>query len=220
MSARTSLVLGGEPRVSLLPPEAALREKARGMRRLSILLLVLVIVIVGAGYGYALSLNATAQAAVSSAQSETNALVGQRKKYAKATNVASLVSGVGEAKALGASTEVLWADLIDAVRGSLPEGVLIESATMKGRAPWEPEFTPAGPLRQPRVATLTIVISSPTILDATAIVRSLVDVPGFADATPDSVTEADGIYSTTVTLNVDDKALSNRFAADKTEGSK
>lgn len=220
MSAKTTLVLGGEPRVSLLPPEAALRAKARGMRRLSILLLVLVIVIVGAGYGYAFSVNATAQAALVTAQSESNALVKQRKQYAKATQVAALVSGVGEAKTLGASTEVIWSDLISAVRSSLPEGVLIESATMKARAPWEPEFTPAGPLRQARVATLTIVISSPTILDATAIVRSLVDVPGFADATPDSVTEADGIYSTTVTLNVNEKALSNRFAADKTEASK
>ena len=115
---------------------------------------------------------------------------------------------------------MLWADLIAAVRSSLPEGVLIQSATMKARAPWEPALEPAGPLRQPRVATVTIVITSPTILDATAIVRSLVNVPGFADATPDSVTEADGLYSTTVTLNVNEKALSNRFADDSTEASK
>ena len=220
MSGKKSLVLGGEPRVFLLPPEAAQREKARGARRLSILLLVLVIVAVGAGYGYAFSLNTTAQGALAEAQSQSAALVKQRKQYSKATAVAAKVTDVTDAKTLGASTEVLWSDLISAVRGSLPEGVLIESATMKARAPWEPEMLPAGPLREPRVATLTFVISSPTILDATAIVRSLVDVPGFADATPDSVTEADGIYSTTVTLNVDKKALSNRFATDSKEASK
>lgn len=210
------LVLGGEPRVFLLPPEAALREKARGMRRLSILLLILVIVAVGVGYGWAFYRNSSAQDALAAAQAQTQSLVGQRQKYAKATTVASLVSGVAESKKLGASTEVLWADLMDAVRSSLPEGVLIESATMKARAPWEPELMPAGPLRQPRVATLNIVITSPTILDATAIVRSLVNVPGFADATPDSVTEGAGTYSTTVTLNVSEKALSNRFAKDAT----
>lgn len=220
MSGKKTLVLGGAPRVSLLPPEAAQREKARGARRLSILLLVLVIVLVGAGYGYAFSLNATAQDSLTQAQAQSVSLVKQKKQYAKATSVASMVSDVTDAKTLGASTEVLWSDLISAVRGSLPDGVLIESATMKARAPWEPEFTPAGPLRQPRVATLTFVISSPTILDATAIVRSLVNVPGFADATPDSVTEADGIYSTTVTLNVNEKALSNRFAVDTKEASK
>lgn len=220
MSGRNPLVLGGEPRVFLLPPEAALREKARGMRRLSIVLLVLVIVLVGAGYGWASYTNADAQNALTLSQAQTKSLVAQRQKYAKATSVAALVSGVSESKILGASTEVLWADLVSAVRASLPEGVLIESATMKSRAPWEPEFTPAGPLRQPRVATLSFVISSPTILDATEIVRALVNVPGFADATPDSVTQADGIYSTTVTLNVNEKALSNRFAKDTTEASK
>lgn len=220
MSGRKSLVLGGEPRVFLLPPEAAQREKARGARRLSILLLVLVIVVVGAGYGYAFSLNTTAQGALTDAQSQSAALVKQRTQYSKATSVAAKVNDVTQAKTLGASTEVLWADLMSAVRSSLPDGVLIESATMKARAPWEPELLPAGPLREPRVATLTFVISSPTILDATAIVRSLVNVPGFADATPDSVTEADGIYSTTVTLNVDKKALSNRFATDSKEASK
>jgi hypothetical protein len=220
MSGRKSLVLGGEPRVFLLPPEAALREKARGARRLSVLLLILVVVLMGAGYGYAVSLNATAQDSLTQAQLQSAALVKQRKQYAKATTVASKVTDVTDAKTLGASTEVLWSDLISAVRGSLPEGVLIESATMKARAPWEPELLPAGPLREPRVATLTFVISSPTILDATAIVRSLVDVPGFADATPDSVTEADGLYSTTVTLNVNKKALSNRFADATKEASK
>lgn len=223
MSAKnthTSLILGGEPRVFLLPPEAAAREKARSARRLSVLFLILVIVIVGAGYGYASLTNSNAQAALASSQAETASILNQRKEYAKASSVASLVTGVTAAKTLGASTEVLWAGLIDAVRATLPDGALIQSATMKARAPWEPEFTPAGPLRQPRVATLSLVITSPTILDATAIVRSLVDVPGFADATPDTVTESGGTYSTTVTLNVNEKALSNRFAKDSTEVSK
>jgi hypothetical protein len=220
MSNKNPLVLGGEPRVFLLPPEAALREKARGKRRLSLLLLVLVVVIVGAGYGYAALQNVQAQNALAVSQAETTSILHQRVEYAKASNVASLVSGVTEARTLGASTEVLWAGLVDAVRSSLPEGALIQSATMKARAPWEPPLTPAGPLRQPRVATLTIVIESPTILDATAIVRALVDIPGFADATPDSVTEGSGIYSTTVTLNVNEKALSNRFASGSAEASK
>ncbi|WP_349898769.1 hypothetical protein [Parafrigoribacterium soli] len=217
---RAELILGGEPRVFLLPPEAALREKARGMRRLSLLLLVLLLVIVGAGYGYAFLRNSQAQDALAASQAETNSILSQRKEYAKASKVASLVTGVNDAKTLGASTEVLWAGLIDAVRSSLPAGAVIQSADMKGRAPWEPELVPAGPLREPRVATLTIVISSPTILDATAIVRALVDVPGFADATPDSVTEASGTYSTTVTLNVNEKALSGRFAKNTTGASK
>lgn len=216
----SGLVLGGDPRVELLPPEVALREKARGMRRLSIMVLVLVLLIVGGGYGVALYRNATEQAALSAAQAETAQLAAYAQKYAKVTSINDLIANVNEARTLGASTEVMWARVIDAVQSTLPAGASIESATMKGRAPWEPVLVPAGPLRAPLVATLSIIIASPTILNATTIVRSLVNVPGFADATPDSVTEESNVFHTTVTLNIDEKALSGRFAASTKGASK
>jgi hypothetical protein len=215
-----ALVLGGEPRVFLLPPEFAMAEKARTMRRYSVLALALVVVLVGAGYAYASYRNSFAVQALAATRTQTQSLLLEQKKYSDATSVARLVSGITEAETLGASTEVLWAGLIDTVRSSLPPGTLIDSAVMKGRAPWEAPMAPAGPLRQPRVATLSIVITSPSILDATTIVRSLVKVPGFADATVDSITVADGIYSTTVTLNVNSDALSGRFAAQGKDATK
>jgi hypothetical protein len=206
------LVLGGEPRVILLPPEFALADKARTMRRYSILGLVLLLVIVGGGYAYASYRSFFAGEALATTKAQSRSIVVEQKKYSEATSIARLVSGIGQAEALGGSTEVLWAGLIETVRSSLPAGTLLDSAVMKGRAPWEAELAPAGPLRQPRVATLSIVITSPSILDATTIVRSLVQVPGFADATLDSVTVKDGVYNTTVTLNVNAEALSGRFA--------
>ena len=210
----SDLVLGGDPRVELLPPEVALREKARGMRRLSIMVLVLVLVIVGGGYGVALYRTSTEQSALSAAKAETAQLAAAAQKYAKVTSVNELIANVNEARTLGASTEVMWARVIDAVQSTLPTGASIESVTMKGRAPWEAALVPAGPLRAPLVATLSINIVSPTILNATTIVRSLVNVPGFADATPDSISEASDLFRTTITLNIDQKALSGRFAAD------
>lgn len=210
----SDLVLGGDPRVELLPPEVALREKARGMRRLSIMVLVLVLLIVGGGYGVALYRTSTEQSALSAAKAETAQLAAAAQKYAKVTSVNELIANVNEARTLGASTEVMWARVIDAVQSTLPTGASIESVTMKGRAPWEAALVPAGPLRAPLVATLSINIVSPTILNATTIVRSLVNVPGFADATPDSISEASDLFRTTITLNIDQKALSGRFAAD------
>jgi hypothetical protein len=208
----SDLVLGGDPRVELLPPEVALREKARGMRLLSIMTLVLVFLIVGGGYGLARYRNATEQGALTAAQAQTAQLSAAARKYSKVTSINVLIGNVNEAKTLAASTEVLWTGVINQVHNTLPAGATIESATMKGRAPWEAALVPAGPLRAPRVATLTIIIASPTILDATAIVRSLVNVTGFADATPDSVTQDTSGYHTTVTLNINEKALSGRFS--------
>jgi hypothetical protein len=209
----TQLVLGGEPRVILLPPEFALAEKARILRRYSIFGLVILLVIVGGGYVYASYRSSFANVALAAVQAQTKSIAVDQKKYSEATSVARLVAGITQAETVSASTEVLWAGLIDTVRSSLPPGTLLDSAVMKGRAPWEAALTLAGPLRQPRVATLTIVIASPSIVDATTIARSLVRVPGFADATPDSVTMKDGLYKTTVTLNVNQDALSGRFAS-------
>jgi hypothetical protein len=215
MSGRedTSLVLGGDPRVFLLPLKFALADKARTMRRYSVLGLVLLIVIVGGGYVYASYRNSFAGEALAAVQVQTKSIAVDQKRFSEATSVARLISGITQAEAVGASTEVIWADLIAAAGDSLPPGTLLESAVMTGRAPWEAAFVPAGPLRQPRVATLSIVIASPTIPDATAIVRSLDQVTGFADATPDSIIVKDGVYKTTVTLNVNEDALSGRFAS-------
>jgi hypothetical protein len=215
MSGRNDapLVLGGEPRVFLLPPKFALADKARTMRRYSVFGLVLLIVIVGGGYVYASYRNSFAGEALTAVQAQTKSIAVDQKKFSEATSVARLISGITQAEAIGASTEVMWSGLIDAAGGALPPETLIESAVMTGRAPWEAALAPAGPLRQPRVATLLIVIAGPSILDATTIVRSLDQVPGFADATPDSIELKDGVYRTTVTLNVNEAALSGRFAS-------
>lgn len=210
--AAPPLILGGEARVQLMPPEVAVREKERGMRRLSIVVLALVLVLVSGGYVVALAGNASQQAALVTAQARTSQLAADALKYSKVTAVNEQISNVGEAKTLTASTEVLWAGVIAEVQGVLPGGASIESASMKGRAPWEAVLQPAGPLRAPRVATVTIIIGSRTILDATALVSSLVNITGFADASPDSVTHDGAAYHTAVTLDINEKALSGRFA--------
>ncbi|MES2169264.1 MAG: hypothetical protein V4479_00870 [Actinomycetota bacterium] len=213
VAPQAGLVLGGQPRVELLPPEVAQNEQARATRRRLIALFVVVLIIVIAGYGAAVFHGQQAQGDLAAAQARTAAIQGERQKYAAVTTTDALITDIDAARTLGASTEIIWSDLLDSIRASLPAGVSITSATMKGTAPWEVPLTPAGPLREPRIATLSIVISSPTIFDATDIVRALVTVPGFADATPDTVTGGSGGYSTTITLNVNDKALSGRFAA-------
>jgi len=210
---RTALVLGGEPRVELLPPEVALREKAKSMRRIAALGVLAAVVVVGGGYTLASLNNASAQTALTEAQGRTNALLAEQQKYAKVTTATSLTDNVVVARSLNASTEVLWGTLMSEVSATLPAGVSIESATMKGRSPWEPALVAAGPLRSPRVATVSMVISSPTIFDVTAIVRGLGAVPGFADATPDSIS-FDTSYKSTITFDVNEKALSGRFAKD------
>lgn len=210
--SQQTLLLGAQPRVELLPPEVKLRERARSMRRASVGVLALVVLLVGTGYGTATYRSAQAATELSVAQARTAQLQVERQKYAPVTTTSAAISDIGRARTLAASTEILWSNLMDSILATLPPGVTITSATMKGQAPWEAALVPSGPLREPHIATISIVVASPTIFDAAAVSRSLASVPGFADATPDSLVGSPTGYSTTITLNINDKALSGRFA--------
>jgi len=216
---RTALVLGGEPRVELLPPEVGVRAQAASLRRVATLGVIAAVVLVGGAYTLASLNNARAQVELTEAQERTSSLIAARQKYAEVSSATALADSIVAARALNASTEVLWSSLITEVSTKLPAGVSIESATMKARSPWESTLAPSGPLRQARVGTVSMVLASPTIVDATTVIRGLETIPGYADATPDALTGGGGSYRLTITFNVGDKALSGRFA-ERTEASK
>jgi type II secretory pathway pseudopilin PulG len=206
------LRLGGEPRVDLLPPEVHEREKVRSTRRLLGLLVILAIVAVGAGYGFAIIRSAAASAELQAAQDRTQTLLAEQLEYAEASATAGMVDIALEARTLVLSNEVLWTKLIDEIKRRLPSGATVISATMAAKLPWEPEMEMQGPLRAPRVATVTFVIESPSLLDPPALIRGLSNLEGFADATPDVVTRKDTVFETTITLNLNTDVLNQRFA--------
>lgn len=212
------LVLGGEPRVELLPPEVGLRAKAAELRRRLALALVLSLVIVGVGYGLAWVVARSAEDRLAEAQQRTTQLITEQLKYAEVTQVSGASARIAQVREVGTSTEVLWRSVIDEIRSILPEGTTLSGVTAVGRAPWDPDLTVTGPLRAPRVATLTVVVTSPTVPDAAALVRALGKLTGYADASADSVVKEGEAYTTTITLNLDAEALSGRFApADEQE---
>jgi hypothetical protein len=213
----TELMLGGEPRVNLLPPEVAERAKARATRRLLALLVILSMVVVGGGVTAAYFYAVGAEARLVAAQERTQELLTEQLRYSDATRLANLVEATIETRALGTSTEIMWAEVIDQVTAFLPKDASITTLAAVGRAPWDPTLEPLGPLREPRVATLNIVVQSATILDGTALLRKLNSIEGFADASPDLVVVVEGGVSTTITFNIDTEALANRFPAKGTE---
>jgi hypothetical protein len=221
MSARTdkgqSLVLGGEPRVNLLPPEVHARAKAHALRRMLGFVVVLALVVVGGGYILATIRSASAQADLGAAQNRTLELLREQGEYSEAAAASDLVDAALTDRTMVVSNEVPWAAVVDAIRSVLPPGATLGSATMTARAPWEKEMVTQGPLRAPRVATITFVVKSPSLLDTPAVVRALATIPGYADATPDLVVRNDTTFNTTITLNLNADALTDRYADEKGE---
>jgi hypothetical protein len=219
MSARTkpgAITLGGEPGVDLLPPEVHERAKMARTRRMLGLLVVVAIVIVAGGYAGASFQANDAQAALAASSAQTASLLAERLKYVSASTIADQATAVQKAETEATSTEVLWGELYERVSGLLPNGAKIVSGSFKGRAPWEPELTPAGPLRQAHVAAASLVISTSTVQQVNGFMASLLALPGYADATLDSLTLKDKKFESSITLNLGDQALSGRFASTTT----
>jgi len=217
MSSRTKsseLVLGGEPRADLLPPEVELVKKARAQRRILGLLVVLAIAVAVAGYGLATIRAAAAQLGLAAAQARTLALIEEQSVYAEAARVTSLLTTIEKTRSDATSSEIVWAEVMDEITVVLPPSTYAswEATT---RMPWDPELLTTGPLRQPRVGTLVFTITSAQPIDATTLVRAIDEVEGFADASLDLIVRVtgDGAFQTTMTLNLGVDALAERFPA-------
>lgn len=206
-SSPSSVELGGEPRVNLLPPEVGQLARARSTRRGLIALVVAACLVVGVAYGAASLYSGAATAGLAAATARTQQLLTEQVKYSDATAVANLVAATTQAKESGSKYEVIWAAVLNPVSSFLPADATYFSIVATQRAPWEPDLLPNGPLREERTATLAIGISTATIFDADAVCRRLNLINGFADATPDKVELTGSIYHTTITLNVDADAI-------------
>jgi hypothetical protein len=205
------LVMAGEPRVQLLPPIVLEREKARASRRSLVALVILSLVVVAAGYGLALFRAGSAQQALADARTETQEILSEQVTYSEGTRVATEVAQTQEAQRVVTSLEVLWGPVLDQVRGTLPKGASLDSASVTGQAPWESALSPAGPLRYAHIGEIVFVIKSDKPIDVVALAAKLEKILGYADSTVISTLTDNKKIKTTVSLTLNEAALSGRY---------
>lgn len=208
------LVIGGEPRVCLLPPEVLLQREQKAIRRrLGVGVLAAVAVVVLA-VGGTFALNVQAQALLLVEQSRTADLIVQQAEFAEVTRVQYHLDLTTAAQQVGASTEIDWKDYLQQVQASLPASVAIETVAIDAATPVSLFAQPTAALQGARMATVTFTAKSTVLPDVPAWLRSLAQLPGFADALPSAVTldETTGVYTASITMHVNDGAFSGRFA--------
>ena len=212
------LILGGEPRVDLLPPEVLQATKARATRRLLGVAVVAATVLVVGGYGIATLRAVAAQSELTVAQATTVALLDEQAKYSEAALAANLVNASEQTRAVATTNEIVWAQVFDVITAQMAvAGYWSWSASAP--SPWEPALVVDGPLREPRVAQVTVTVVTLTPQDGTALFNKLTAIKGFADATIDQVVFGDEsvMYQSTFTINLNADALANRFATEEGE---
>lgn len=207
------LLLGGEPRVQLLPPTVAAREKVRGAQRMVVLLVVAAVAVAGAMYGLGVYLSASAQAGLESEQGVTQDILKQQANYKAGADAADMVQQLQQAQQVATSLEVDWAPILRTFQASLPAGASMANVTVENQAPWEQALVPEGALRTPRIAVVSLVIASPGPIDVSTMAAAMSDIQGRADVKAQSVQVTGGAWRTTIDLTLDSDALSGRFPA-------
>ena len=210
-SVDASLILGGMPRVRLLPREVGEGQKTRALRRRLLAgLVVIVVVAILATVGATFALFA-ANAQLANEQSRSALLAASRAKFGDVTKLQSQVDQIVTSQPLADAGEILWAPYVQEIQASLPEGTTITALTA---ATATATATPAtASLTPPHIAEVKITADSPQqpISDW---LDNLAKVKGFVAAIPGSVTRVQetGHYTVEVDLLVNSDALSERFA--------
>ncbi|WP_120339343.1 hypothetical protein [Cryobacterium soli] len=214
------LILGGEPRINLLPPEVTRQARTRELRKKLVVATAGVLVVVVLGIGGAFWHSTMSAARLASAQAHTAELLTEQTKYVKVRQVQTEVDTALAARGVGGWTEVDWKTYLQAVRAVLPPDVGIDAVAIDSTSPFAAFVQPTAALQSPRVATLSITVASPGLPSVPQWLDAMHTLPGFADAVPGSITKKDdGSYLVVVTMHINAGAFSGRFS-DITGGTK
>ncbi|WP_083402812.1 hypothetical protein [Curtobacterium sp. MCBA15_008] len=212
-SAATTLVIGGLPRVDLLPTEVLVDRRQRAGVRRAWLGVVVVAVAVGAVIALASASAMEADAQLAQAQQETDALLVQQQQFRDVRSIESQSDLLRSAQSVGGSTEIDWQATLQRVQDSLPPGVTITGVQIDSATPLEAYAQPTTPLQGQRVATLTIDAASPTLPSVPAWLDSVKRIPAFVDANANSVTldASTNVYTVDMTIHLDERAFDGKY---------
>jgi hypothetical protein len=201
-----------EPRVQLLPGFVALKAKNRSAVRLGIMLVILGIVAAAGLYVYGVFRTTTSVVSLADANATTLTLIEQQAEYRIATDTAAMVDQTSELQLFATTYEIDWSTLVLEIQSYLPKGGRIMNLDATNQTPWETSLEIEDPLRTPRIAIIDFTIRTASIEEATAVVESLPQIEGFADAVIVSVAVGvDGKVTTEIALTLATDAVSGRF---------
>lgn len=208
-----ALVIGGDQRLDLLPPEVRAERRGQQQRRRLTAGVIGVAVIVALGVASASALALTAQANLAGEQARTATLLTEQGQYFTVRALQNQVTLTQAAQRLGASTEIDWKAYLDAVQNTLPSSVAITTVQVDSATPLAAYAQATAPLQGLRVATVSFTATSTVLPDIPAWLSALATLDGFADALPGSVTldQVTGVYTVTITMHVNDIAFAHRF---------
>jgi Tfp pilus assembly protein PilN len=210
-------VVGGLPRVDLLPPEVRAERRSGVVVRRAWMGVVGAAVVVGIAAGGATLGSIEASDDLLAAQAETQQLLLAQGRYTEVREVKSDIQLLTAAQTVAGATEIPWPSYLAQIQATLPAGVTITTITIDQASPIADYEQSETPLQGARVGTVTFAAQSTTLPSVPDWLDGLAALPGYTDATPGSVSLEEGVYEATVTMHIDQGAFSDRFAPTESE---
>jgi len=204
--------LSATPRADLLPPEIGEGNKKKAARRGMRLLMFFVAVLALAATGGAFYLEFQAGLAQKRAEEEASTLLLQQANY---VDIKTTLQGIAEGEAavqVGGSTDIDWNGYIRQLQAILPADVTLTVVDIDSANITEAYEQSSVPLERPRIATLSFTAETAVLPSIPSWINALSGLPGFADASPGSLNNDEGVYTATIVMHIDTGAYSNRFA--------
>lgn len=214
------LVIGGTPRVDLLPQEVHTNRRQRATVRRAWAGVVVVAVAVAIVAVWATMDRMSAEQDLTSAQSETAALAQQQGQFRDVRTTEAESALLADAQTVGGSTEIDWAATLRSISVKLPAGVHITGVAVQSASATEAFAQSDDPLQGQRVATLTFDAKSDVLPSIPDWLTAVGGVRGFVDANANSVARADdgSGYAVNMTVHLNEKAFDGEYAADAKKG--
>ncbi|WP_144760649.1 hypothetical protein [Curtobacterium sp. 9128] len=208
-----SLVLGGVPRVDLLPTEVLVDRRQRAVVRRAWLGVVVVAVAVGMAVVVSSAAAVQAEDRLAAERGQTDSLLLEQQRYRDVRSVETQSDLLRAAQAVGGSTEVDWQSTLQGVQDSLPAGVTIAGVQVDSASPLEAYAQADGPLQGQRIATLTIDAQSRTLPSVPAWLESVKGINGFVDANANAVTldTSSNVYTVDMTIHLDQRVFDGKY---------
>lgn len=223
MSARTgsgdSLIIGGLPRVDLLPEEVKDGRKGDRIRRNLGFAVVVVLIVSVLAVAAATVQSIGAQASLAAEENRTPKLLEQQTEFYEVRSVSDQLATMKAARELGSSTEIDWKKFVNGAVSRMPESLDMILMVGSGSSPIESQAASAVPLQGTSVATVVFTLQSEKITDFASFVKDIRDLQGFADVTPYTITldEESLVYEASITVHLSSESYENRFAPEVEE---
>jgi len=209
-------VVGGLPRVDLLPPEVRAERRGGVAVRRAWMGVIGAAAVAGIAVGAATLHSMEAQTELLASQADTQQLLIEQGKYTEVRDTQSEITLLTAAQAVAGATEIAWPSYLAQIQATLPTGVTVSTISIDQATPIADYAQSDTPLQGARIGTVTFTAESETLPSVPDWLDGLATLPGYTDATPGTVSLEDGVYEATVTMHIDQRAFSNRFAP--TEG--